>query len=32
MNMTFDYYINRPMQALELKLYMIFAKNPNLIN
>ena len=25
-------YINEPMQAIERKLNMIFAKNPNLIN
>ena len=31
-NMTYEYYINRPMQAIELKLNMIIAKNPQLIN
>ena len=30
-NVTYEYYINRPMQAFELKLNMIVAKNPELI-
>ena len=32
MNMTYEHYITLPMQAVELKLNMIIAKNPNLIN
>ena len=31
-NMKYEYYINQPMQAIELKLNMIIAKNPQLIN
>ena len=30
--MTYEYYIEHPMQAIELKLNMIFAKNLQLIN
>ena len=30
--MTYDNYNKHPMQAIELKLNMIFAKNPHLIN
>ena len=30
--MTYEYFINQPMQAIELKFYMIIAKNPELIN
>ena len=30
--MTYDYYINRPIQAIGLKINMIIAKNPQLIN
>ena len=29
---TYDNYIKHPMQAIELKLDMIFAKNPHLVN
>jgi len=32
MNMTYEQYITLPMQAVEIKLNMIIAKNPNLIN
>ena len=32
MNMTYEHYIKQPMQAVELKLNMIVAKNPHLIN
>ena len=32
MYMTYDKYIKHPMQAMELKLNMIFAKNPHLIS
>ena len=32
MFLTFDNYIKYPMQAIELKLNMILAKNPHLIN
>ena len=31
MYMTYDIYIKHPIQAIELKLNMIFAKNPHLI-
>ena len=31
-NMTYEYYINQPMPALELRLNMIIAKNPESIN
>ena len=31
MFMAYDYYINRPMPAVELKLNMIISKNPQLI-
>ena len=31
-NMTYEYYINTPMQMFERRLNMIFAKNPQLIN
>ena len=31
-NMTYEYYIKQPMPALELRLNMIIAKNPELIN
>ena len=31
MYMTYNYYITRPMPAVELKLNMIFSKNPHLI-
>ena len=31
-NMKYEYYINQPMQANEVKLNMIIAKNPQLIN
>ena len=30
--MTYDYYIQHPIPAVELKLNMILAKNPHLIN
>ena len=30
--MTYEYYIKQPMPALELRLNMIIAKNPELIN
>ena len=30
--MTYDNYIRHPMQAIEIKLNMILAKNPYLIN
>ena len=29
---SFEYYVNPSMQAIEMKLNMIFGKNPNLIN
>ena len=29
--MTFQHYINKPMQMVERRLNMIFAKNPHLI-
>ena len=32
MHKTYDYYINHPMQTIELKLNMIFAKNPHLLS
>ena len=32
MYMTYDFFINHPMQAIELKLKTIIAKNPHLIN
>ena len=32
MNMTYEYYIKQPTQAAELRLNMIIAKNPHLIN
>ena len=32
MNMTYEYYISQPMQAVEMKLNMIVAKNPQLTN
>ena len=32
MNMSYEKYIKRPMQAVEMNLDMIDAKNPNLIN
>ena len=31
-NMTYEYYINQPMQAYALKLNMIIDKNPSLLN
>ena len=31
-NMTYDHYRNQPMQSVELRLNMIIAKNPHLIN
>ena len=31
-NMTYEHYINQPMQAFEIKLNLINAKNPQLIN
>ena len=31
-NMTYEFYINQPMQALELKVNMIIAKNSQLVN
>ena len=31
-NMTYEYHINQPMQAVEMELNMIIAKNPQLIN
>ena len=31
MYMAYDYYIKRPMPAVEIKLNMIFSKNPHLI-
>ena len=31
-NMTYENYINQPMQAVELRLIMIIAGNPQLIN
>ena len=30
--MTYESYFNQPMQAIELRLNMIIAKNPQLIN
>ena len=30
-NMTYEHYIKQPMQAIESKLNMIFAKNPHLL-
>ena len=30
-NMTYEYYINRPMQAVEMKLNMLIARNPELM-
>ena len=30
--MTYVYYINQPMQAVELRINMVIAKNPQLIN
>ena len=30
-NMTYEYYINRPMQAFEMKLNVLIAKKPELI-
>ena len=30
--MTYEHYIKQPLQAIELKLNMIIAKNPQLIN
>ena len=30
--MAYEHYIKQPMQPIELKLNMIFAKNPNLKN
>ena len=32
MYITYDNYFDHPMQAIELKLKMILAKNPHLIN
>ena len=32
MNMTYEIYIKQPMQAVELRLNIIIAKNPHLIN
>ena len=32
MYMTYENYINHPMQAIELKLNMILAENPQVIN
>ena len=31
-NMTYEHYIIQPMEAIELKLNMIIAKNPQLVN
>ena len=31
-NTTYNHYIKQPMQAIELKLNIFFARNPNLIN
>ena len=31
MNMTYEFYILQPMQAIELKVNMIFAINPHLL-
>ena len=31
-SMSYEHYINQPMQAVEMKLNMSIAKNPNLIN
>ena len=31
-NMTYEYYINQPMQAIELQLNLVIAKNPQLTN
>ena len=31
-NMTYEHYMNQPMQAIELEINMIFAKDPQLIN
>ena len=31
-NMTFEHFMNQPMQSVELRLNMIVAKNPQLIN
>ena len=30
--MTYNYYTKEPIQAVEMNLNMIIAKNPNLIN
>ena len=30
-NMTYEYYMNQPMQSVELGINMIIAKNPKLI-
>ena len=32
MYLTYDYYIQDPMQAVEIKLNLIIAENPHLIN
>ena len=31
-NMSYDFYINQPMQAVELRINMVIAKNPQMIN
>ena len=31
-NLPYEYYVNQPTQAVEMKLSMIIAKNPQLIN
>ena len=31
-NMTYEHYVNQPMQSVDLRLNMIVAKNPQLIN
>ena len=31
-NMTYKYYMTQPMQSVELRINMVFAKNPQLLN
>ena len=31
-NMTYEHYVNQPMQSVELRLNMVIARNPQLIN
>ena len=31
-NMTYECYMNQPMQSIELRLNMVIARNPELIN